>query len=147
MLWEPPTIVLYSESKVRPRECFRGAHENSTGSPPSAKPNTGGQCSIHIYRFDINADNGNKHFDLVAIIKDTKGIIVGFVGDGDLSKPSISVAGQLPHPVVFTATDQKNKNAPIHIQYDKTSFSTSDKVCKLTKYKKGKEEGDCTFPC
>lgn len=114
------------------------------GTSPSYKPVLGGKCGIHIYRYNINADNGNKNFDLVAIIKDTKGIIVGFVGDGDLSK-AVSVSG-LPHPVVFTDSDQKNKDSPISIQYDKLKMTTKD--CKMGQYDHNKDQqGDCEFAC
>jgi len=115
-----------------------------SGTSPSYKPVLGGKCGIHIYRYNVNADNGNKNFDLVAIIKDTKGIIVGFVGDGDLSK-TVSVSG-LPHPVKFTDSDQKNKDAPISIEYDKVKMTTKD--CKMGKYDHGKyQQGDCEFTC
>lgn len=101
-----------------------------------------------MYRYNKGDDKGNKGFDLVAIISDGAGVIVGFNGEGDLSKP-VSVASQLPHPVVFTQTNQKDKNAAIKIEYGKTTVTTGkSKGCKMGKYNKGKyQQGDCDFAC
>lgn len=99
-----------------------------------------------MYRFNKGDDGGNKGFDLVAIISDKKGTILGFNGEGDLSK-TVSVESQLPHPVEFTET-QQTKDATIKIQYAKTTVLTGTNTCKMGKYDKGKyQQGDCDFDC
>ncbi|KAH7869576.1 uncharacterized protein C8R40DRAFT_725722 [Lentinula edodes] len=115
-----------------------------TGGAPKNHP-ASGKCGVHIYQFQKNEKKANpvNHYTIVAIIKDAKGTVVGFQGDGDGSNP-VLVASQLHDPLTIT-TGPKDKS-PLSFSLGKTKWNSKSQ-CSVGKYDHGIRQMDCTFQC
>ncbi|KAJ3866178.1 hypothetical protein EV359DRAFT_62569 [Lentinula novae-zelandiae] len=114
-----------------------------SGGAPKNHP-ASGKCGVHIYQFKKNKKkNPVNHYTIVAIIKDAKGTVVGFQGDGDGSRP-VLVASQLHDPLKIT-TGPKD-NSPLSFGLGKMKWN-SKSHCSVGKYDHGIRQMDCPFQC
>ncbi|KAJ3738803.1 hypothetical protein DFH05DRAFT_1516325 [Lentinula detonsa] len=117
-----------------------------TGGAPKNHPNSG-NCAFHVYQFQKNEKKQNpvNHYTIVAIIKDAKGVIVGFEGDGDGSKP-VPVSSQLHDPL--TITTGPNDKSALSFSFGKDKWNSDAKSrCSVGKYDHGIRQMDCNFQC
>ncbi|KAJ3998670.1 hypothetical protein F5050DRAFT_1743216 [Lentinula boryana] len=117
-----------------------------TGGTPQNHP-TSGQCMVHAYQYQKNHKKVNEldHYTIVAVMKDAKGVIVGFEGNGDGSKP-VPVSSQLHDSL--TIITGPNDNAPLSFSFDKDKWDSNSKSrCSVGKYEHGVRQMDCNFQC
>lgn len=111
---------------------------------------------MHIYQYQKgSSENPDKaHFAITAIVYDAGGMVVGFVGDGNLGQ-QISAASQLP--MVINISAGKVDNDPLNIGYGGDKFDTNTIVkvkgkpdvhrCSVGGYDSGSRQMDCNFGC
>ncbi|KAJ4475731.1 hypothetical protein J3R30DRAFT_3706338 [Lentinula aciculospora] len=106
------------------------------GGAPKNHP-TSGTCMVHIYQFQKNEKKVNpvNHYTIVAIIKDSKNIVVGFEGNGDGSQ-SLPVASQLHDPLTINTGPQDKSALSFNFGKDKWN-SDSKSRCSVGKYDHG----------
>ncbi|KAJ3806193.1 hypothetical protein F5876DRAFT_69156 [Lentinula aff. lateritia] len=97
-----------------------------TGGPPKNSKPKSGNCGIHLYQYQKNEKRSNptNHYTLVVVIKDAAGIVVGFEGNGDTSKP-VLVHSQLPLALQITAGEKDS--SPLSFTYGKDSWKSNVK--------------------
>ncbi|KAJ3733955.1 hypothetical protein DFJ43DRAFT_173482 [Lentinula guzmanii] len=117
-----------------------------TGGTPQNHP-TSGKCMVHAYQYQKNHKKVNEldHYTIVAVMKDAKGVIVGFEGNGDGSKP-LPVSSQL-HDSLTIITGPNDK-APLSFSFDKDKWDSNSKSrCTVGKFEHGVRQMDCNFQC
>ncbi|KAJ3738802.1 hypothetical protein DFH05DRAFT_1596815 [Lentinula detonsa] len=89
--------------------------------------------------------NEHDHYTIVAVMKDAKGVIAGFEGNGDGSKP-VPVGSQL-HDSLMIITGPNDK-APLSFSFDKDKWDSNSKSrYSVGKYEHEVRQMDCNFQC